>query len=254
MEALARIRRNTVTSILPPTVAAVIALLAFMALPAEAEEGSAQKISALAEHMHGHLDEISAIKAAVIAGKLIDVRSPAMWLATHDQPDGLPEGWAPFVEQMRRYATSAMEAEDLTTVAVAVSEIARACGECHVNSGVTVAFGFDQPPPRAEQGLTTQMRRHLWAADRMWEGLIGPSDAAWNRGTDMLTEVQLQSSDITAASDDRDQVDELLASVRAVGQQGRLAITPKERSALYGQFLSSCSNCHRLTGGGPKTD
>ena len=106
----------------------------------------------------------------------------------------MPSAWAPYVNSMRMQARVAVSATDLDTVAGAVSEMARSCGDCHQASGFAVAFGFDQRPPADVQNVTTQMQRHLWAADRMWDGLIGPSDKAWEWGTEMLSEVTLTRS------------------------------------------------------------
>jgi len=206
-----------------------------------------------AEHMHGHLEQISAVKAAVIAGDLEAAREPATWLAEHQEPPGMPDAWAPYVNDMRMQASVAASAENIETVAVAVSEIARSCGSCHAATGFAVAFGYDQRPPAEEQNLMTQMQRHLWAADRMWEGLIGPSDIAWEWGTEMLAEVQLAGSQITDAPDKKARVDELVEQIRDVGSTGSTAPAGPSRSAMYGQFLSLCANCHSLTGGGPGT-
>lgn len=217
------------------------------------DEPAAAKQSYVA-HMHGHLDQISAVKAAVIAGDLEASREPARWLAEHDEPAGMPAGWAPYVNSMQAQARVAASAVNLETVAVAVSEIARSCGDCHEATGFAVAFGFDQRPPADVQNLMTQMQRHLWAADRMWEGLIGPSDQAWQWGTDMLAEVNLSGEEIADHSEqEATQVDHLVQEMRAIGVEGTTAPDGATRSAVYSKFLSLCANCHSLTAGGPGT-
>jgi mono/diheme cytochrome c family protein len=217
----------------------------------EVEAEAEDKVSALADHMHGHLDQISTIKAAVIAGKLEDTREPASWLATHEEPEEVPGAWLPYVEQMRHYAVMAAAAENLLTAAAAVSEIGRTCGDCHRASGFRVAFGYDERPPQDVQNVRTQMQRHLWAADRMWDGLVGPSDVAWKRGTDILAEVQLEASDVTDSDDQQAPVTNLLRRVRSFGEIGSQATSVELRSGLYGEFLSLCATCHGLTSGGP---
>jgi len=211
------------------------------------------------DHMHGHLEQIGEIKSAVIAGRLEDTREPATWLATHEPPEGLADAWLPYVEEMQRYASRVAAAEDIVAAASGVSEIARTCGECHRASGLSIAFGFDERPPQELQNLLTQMQRHLWAADRMWEGLIGPSDVAWNRGAAMLSEVKLTTADVAsaraegAASADGGEagIDDLVRRARTMGEQGGMAASAELRSGLYGEFLSLCASCHQLTGGGP---
>ena len=41
------------------------------------------------------------------------------------------------------------------------------------------------------------MHRHLWAANRMWESMITPSNDAWKSATDMLAEVQIDAEQLT---------------------------------------------------------
>lgn len=233
--------------------AAAVQLAAVLGLAAcvSAEDEASVPSESFAEHMHGHLDQISAVKAAVIAGDLDAAREPATWLAEHQQPPGMPDTWAPYMNEMRMQAKVAASATDLETVAAAVSEMARSCGDCHQASGFAVAFGFDQRPPEDVQNIMTQMQRHLWAADRMWDGLIGPSDKAWGWGTEMLAEVTLTSAQVPTEPGDETRVDSLVQAIREVGNQGSTAPAGESRSAVYGKFLSLCANCHNLTGGGP---
>jgi len=231
-------------SLLRPVSILVFTLAPMLVMPLGLAGASEDTYSEIAEHMHEHLDQVSTIKAAVIAGRLEDVRKPADWLATHEEPALLPS-----VEEIRRYASRAASAENLITAAAAVGEIARTCGECHQASGVEVTFGYSQPPPQDIQSLMTQMQRHLWAADRMWTGLIAPSDVAWKQGADILAEVQLAPSDIT---DERQtQISNLMQRLRVVGEQASQATSIELRSGLYGEFLSLCATCHRLTGAFP---
>jgi cytochrome c556 len=218
-----------------------------------AEDEQQQAAEGFADHMHGHLDQISAVKAAVIAGDLDAVRAPATWLAEHEQPAGMPSAWAPYVNEMRAQARVAATASDLTTVAYSISEIARSCGDCHSATGFAVAFGYDQRPPEDVQNVTTEMQRHLWAADRMWEGLMGPSDVAWGWGTEMLADVQLNGAQISDDADTAVLVDALAQQVREVGNNGSAAPAGAARSKAYGEFLSLCASCHSLTAGGPGT-
>ncbi len=224
---------------------AIGTVLFFMAVNAEDEN-----FSPFQQHMHSHLDRVGAIKAAVIAGDLEAVREPAFWLAEHKEPE-VPDTWMPYVDEMRRYAEQAATAQDLVGASAAISEIGRACGDCHLASGFSVAFGFDQRPPGDVENLRTQMQRHLWAADRMWDGLIGPSEKAWKAGTDMLAEVNLTAAQVTEDPAKQPPVADLVTRAKALGEQGSLASSRELRSGLYGEFLSLCATCHSLTGGGP---
>ena len=217
-----------------------------------AEDAGDQQVSVVAEHMHSHLDSVIAMKAAVISADLEGVREPATWLAEHEAPIGMPSAWAPYEEDMRRFADVAATAANLETAAMAVSEIGAACGACHIASGFRVSFGYAKPPPRDLENNVTQMQRHLWAADRMWAALIGPSEAAWDSGTGLLADVELKANQLTKDPRKQPLVEDLIVQIRATGEKGRNLESGDERTDVYREFLVICANCHALTGGGPR--
>jgi len=217
-------------------------------VPGSAEQQTAETF---AEHMHGHLVHVDAIKTELIAGNLDATREHSVWLSEHDEPPGMPDGWSPYVDEMRQYAAVAASSRNLEKVAVAVSEIARTCGECHRTYGATPEFTADQRPPKELHDLTTEMHRHLWAADRMWESMIIPSDDAWKSATDLLAEIHIDADQLTDDPAITAQVEALLAQARALGELGAATSAGPLRSAQLGNFLSLCASCHTLTGGGP---
>ena len=112
-------------------------------------------------------------------GKLDDIREPAIWLADHEAVAGLPENFEPYVGLMRQYAREINNASDLKSAAISVSGMAKTCSNCHLVNEIEIEFGYDQEPAQWSDTVS-HMQRHQWAADRLWEGLIGPSDTAWN--------------------------------------------------------------------------
>jgi hypothetical protein len=81
----------------------------------------------------------------------------------------------------------------------------------------------------------------------MWEGLIGPSDAAWNSGAQLLAESsgyvnQMGAVSVTRARD----VENLAGQLRALGQRGRAVTSQNDRAAVYGEVLATCNGCHQL--------
>ncbi len=229
------------------------ALFATMIRPLPAQEVGAKNQSEVATHMHEHLTRITTIKAHIIMGNIDGVREPATWLAEHESVAGLPENFEPYVQMMRIYARQVVDAPDLDSAAVSVSRMARTCGNCHLVNEVDLEFGYDQKP--AEWADTvSHMQRHQWAADRLWDGLIGPSDISWSRGTDMLVDVPLHPADVmdeTTSGVNATMIDEIARRIHVLGGQGTNTRTPHARSELYGEILGLCADCHTRLGRGP---
>jgi len=219
--------------------------------PTLAQAASDEQQSMVAARMHEHLTRIGTIKFAIVAGKLEDVREPATWLADHKTVEGLPADFEPYVAQIKTYARHVIEAQDLFSAAESVSKMAKICSDCHSANGVNLEFGYDQLPREDIEDVVTHMQRHQWATDRMWDGLIGPSDRAWSRGVDMLIDVPLLASDVTTATDNVANIDEVARRIHVLGGIGAGTTTPDARSKLYGEVLGLCASCHTMLGRGP---
>lgn len=218
-----------------------------------AQEDVADGESDVATHMHEHLARITTIKSLIIMGNLEGIREPAVWLADHEAVAGLPENYEPYVDQMRRYAREVSNATDFESAAMAVSDMARTCSNCHLVNEVEIEFGYDQVPAEWSDTVS-HMQRHQWAADRLWEGLIAPSDAAWNRGADMLIDVPLHPEDVMdgdSAEVDPAGLDRVARRIHVLAGRGTNVTTPAGRSEIYGEMLGLCAECHTRLGRGP---
>ena len=153
---------------------------------------------------------------------------------------------------MKRHAEEAASARHLVFAAAALSEMARTCGACHAKNDVTVVFEDEVSPPPKGDTLNSKMLRHLWAADRMWEGLICPSDFAWRSGTDVLAGTSLNVSEFDVPAAKEPALAYLLRRKREIGEEGNQAESPESRSVLYAEFLAMCGDCHALIGRGPR--
>ena len=161
---------------------------------------SAQEDTVL-EHMHDHHDAVIKIQRAVIAGSLEDTREPARWLVEHPSPVGLPAAWTEHVDAMRAAARDTLNAQDVTSAASATSRLGVACGGCHVANNVIVEFE-EVKRPSDKRKAKPHMDRHQWSADRMWEGLIGPSRTSWSRGANLLFEAPMNPEALDAEAGD----------------------------------------------------
>ena len=218
----------------PPVRAATALLAAIAAVSCGGAETTV-------DHMERHFDEVEAVKAAVIAGDLALAQQQAEWLASHEAVAGLPGDWEPHVEHFQAAARDVARAADLAAAGAATAEMALACGACHTAVGQVTAFAF---MAQAEGvGVAGHMARHGWAVDRMWKGLIGPSNEAWMEGVQGFAESPLQGG-----------TEETLALGRRIhelGAQGAEAADPAARGTIYGELLTTCAGCHTAAGQGP---
>lgn len=231
----------------------VLILIAIMTGNLTAQEIGAEDETDVAAQMHDHLDRITTIKSMIIMGNLDGVREPAIWLADHQAVSGLPENFEPYLGLMRQYAREVNNAPDLNSAAISVSQMAKTCSNCHLVNEVVIEFGYDQVPSEWSDTVS-HMQRHQWAADRMWDGLIGPSENAWNRGLNMLVDVPLHPDDVMdeeSADADTEVLERIARRVHELAALGTMAATPDARSELYGEMLGLCAECHTRLGRGP---
>ena len=211
----------------------MIALLAVTALaPGGAEES-------LDAHMSEHFTAATLMQTAVIRADLEAVHQHAQRLAQHPVPPNLPSGFSVFLENLHANARAAAAAENLADAALAVANTAVSCGACHAQ-GVVQTWLSDVLPPGGDEE-TLRMARHQWAADRLWEGLIAPSDQAWLSAAELLLEAPLALAD----SQHTEQTRALTERVRGLGLEARSAARSDDRARIYAEFLGTCSVCHQ---------
>jgi len=95
-----------------------------------------------------------------------------------------------------------------------------------------------------DQQAKAAMRKHEWAVLMLWDGVTGPSDYAWGRGSDALAETRIfgdaesrgQTNDVLLASE---------AELRRLGSAAKTLASLPERANLYGLMLATCGDCHQ---------
>lgn len=198
------------------------------------------------DHMQEHFTQIEATRAAVISGDIDAAREAARWLARHEATQGIPEGWGQHIVQMQLAAQRVVDANEIAPAAAATAEMGAICGGCHQGMDEGAQFTFVAPPPQ-EVGVVAHMLRHQWAAQRLWEGLVGPSEEAWSRGVAALAEAPLQPTESP------EQMGALASRIHELGTQAGEATGFIDRAAVYGDLLATCAQCHRQMDAGPGT-
>lgn len=193
--------------------------------------------------MKAHFNQTADIRDAVISGDLRKAVQPAASLTDMKGVDTLPKRWQVAVQQLQVASKRIRESSDIQEVAAATADIGRACATCHTSvSGPKIEVGT---APGGEGSMGERMKRHMWATERMWEGIYGPSDKAWKEGAkalelDPFPKDQLSKGGVHA-----------LSSAQRFGKYTKNAAslkTGEKRAALYASLLSTCAPCHDAMG------
>ncbi len=195
----------------------------------------------------------------VHGAKLRDAVARADLDAAHREARALaelrPEGdlvptWRDRLDAMNAAAARVAGARDVAGASNGLAALARTCGDCHATLGGPVDTTGEPPPEGADVAL--RMKRHDWAATRLWEGLVVPSDRAWRAGARVLQDAPLKPETLTPGKTPVIAVDALAESVHALGRKASVVASPTDRGAVYGELMATCGSCHELLAGGPR--
>jgi hypothetical protein len=188
-------------------------------------------------HMHQNFDLVRAIERLLIRRQLNEAQRFASAIeASPDSPS--LSAWQTYVTRVRVAAGEVARAPSVDDAIRKTAELGGICGSCHGATRVSADFGDLPRRPEDKPGLDARMARHRWAADRLWEGVVGNNDTAWFAGLDVL------ASEPVELPDDR------MRLARELQRLAREARRPKpgpmvDRATSYGEILVTCAGCHR---------
>src|SRR5678815_3278496 len=189
-------------------------------------------------HMRMHFHDLRMVEQLLLAGKLDEGRSLAYMLTRPTADAGLVR-WD---EQSRRVAAAAVGLTRAPSVNEALRQLARVaveCAGCHVAARSAPTFA-SPPPPADRPTRQARMARHAWAAERLWEAILGADDARWSSGLAVLADAPLPAA---VLSNGRKFGKDLQAYART--QLDTRGSTPLEaRGIAYGEILVLCAGCH----------
>jgi cytochrome c553 len=213
-----------------------------VAPPPDLDEPPSRPEGTTRMRMQSHFEDLRLIERLLLAGRLDEARDRATAIA-FDRADSELPAWAPYIARMRQAASALAQADSLREACRAETRLARECATCHQASAAMPTFVVPDRPS-GESTLAARMARHQWAADRLWEGLVGLSDEAWRDGLDVLAAAPLPA---TAIAEDRAQLPRFARYARdlqRVARRGVAARTPAARATAYADLLTVCSGCH----------
>jgi len=196
----------------------------------------------VAAKMAEHFASARALRESLVKGDLEAFRAAAATLSDKELSANLSDTWKPHLEGMRTAAKRARDAKTIDTGAQSLADIGRACAGCHEKLGGPKLTVGDPPAPGS--GAKPHMARHDWAAARMWEGLMAPSQEAWTKGTEVFAAAPLQQEALVGAKSVAPEVAELAKRAHAFGQQAHTAKDATARAKSVAEVYGTCVGCH----------
>lgn len=186
-------------------------------------------------HMHASFDLVRAIERLLIRGELKNAARLAAEIAM--APDQPAHGaWASRVVAVRERAAEISRATTIDGALLGVARLGAACGDCHAEVTTTLAFATPPPAPPDHPTLEARMRRHRWAIDRLWEGVVGDAAEPWAQGLTVLAAAPLEVPAERAA---------LAKQLRQLAERARRdKQSAATRATTYGEILKVCAGCH----------
>jgi cytochrome c553 len=195
-------------------------------------------------HMYRSYDLLRAIERLLVRNNLEDARALATSIAEAQAPGAL-ELWVSQTAAVRTRAAELANAPGIDEACRRVARLAGACARCHVNAGAMPMFANPPAAPPDRDDVAARMARHRWAADRLWEGMVGNADEPWRAGIDVLAQTPLHFSPLDGG---RAALAKRLQQLADQARQRELVDAVSERAQVYGEILVTCAACHR--GGG----
>ena len=187
-------------------------------------------------HMHENFDLVRAVEKLLVRGRLEEAQNLAASIARAPDEPGLAP-FAPQAIEVRARATAVATARSTDEALRAEARLAGACATCHAEAGVTPEFRSPARPPDDKPTIDARMARHLWATDRLWEGLVGDEDDSWRAGLDVLAATPLPWKTL-----DKDRAP-LGKQLQRLADDARKT-TRDDRARAYGEILVTCAACH----------
>jgi hypothetical protein len=191
-------------------------------------------------HMHENFDVLRAIEKLLVRGKLDEARALARAIAMAPDEPGLG-AWASQTAVVRERASNLAHAATIDAACDREAKLAVACAGCHVEAGVAPEFKPPGPIPPDTPTIEARMARHLWATDRLWEGIVGAADDSWLEGLDVLAATPLENPQI---SGERRAYALQLQQIADRARRFHATEALDDRARAYGQLLATCAGCH----------
>lgn len=221
-------------------------VLSLFLLPACSSNSPREGVTPAQAHMYAHFDRAGELHDAIMKGRLSQAKDAARWIASHQERQGFSGRSVYFQDAMQAFASEVDRATTLKDAANAAARMGQACGDCHREHEVQPRFLIGSVPPSGS-GPQAEMVRHVWGEERMWEGLVGSGDQAWQSGAEAIQSGWLNTQEIVSSPHDRTAIRDLVMQVYELAGEATHAHDSNDRARIFGEFLYACAECHSLT-------
>lgn len=190
-------------------------------------------------HMRMHFGDLRIVEQALVDGKLAEGLSVAYLLTRQIDDPGLAK-WAAQSRRVNAAALDLMTAQDVDGALRGLARVAVECAGCHMDANSAPAFPLPPAPPPDRATREARMARHAWAADRLWEAIVGNDDARWESGLAVLAAAPLPPAVLI----DGGNAAATLQTYARNQLDMRGTVTINDRARAYGEMLVLCSRCH----------
>jgi hypothetical protein len=199
--------------------------------------------------MHERFSLTLEIQTGLVIGDMDRVAEIAQWLAEPPEEAEFGGEAQSFLDQISTEASRMLQATEPDAAAEMMGRLGLACGGCHQASGGGPNFVLGSNPPEGNSTGRT-MIRHIWAMDRLWEGLIGPSQESWQAGLQALNQSGDTFEKLAQSSTQPERVGGYVSTLQDLGAGVRNTETLEARASVFGELLRSCQGCHAVMGVG----
>jgi cytochrome c553 len=192
------------------------------------------------EQMWSHFVQSAHLQYSVALGDVEAAREAAREIEETDPVPGIPPEALSELSVLRLRARDLQAATDLSSASMAAARVAAACGDCHRVHHRGPTFTDVAPAPDSDD--VDHMVEHLWAADRMWEGLTIPSGDHWEAGARVLADHVVPMELLPRGTPG------LGVRLKSLGLDALGDRSAADRAQRYAQILETCATCHSQAG------
>lgn len=191
-------------------------------------------------HMASNFAEGTAVRDAVVAGRLDDARDAMKALAGRTDTTLLGRQGEAFLQNLKSAAAAGSASQSAVDLGTSVGKLGAACGACHASFEVPLSPITAQPP----DGWAGHGKTGAWMVSAMWTGMLANADSAWTTGTSVLATAPTDLAGYGVRGATTTEATAAIETFKTLAATAPLAADRDSRAAAVGQIVGACGRCH----------